>query len=196
MLKKIAIALVLILAGLAAFIATRPSDFRITRSRTLAAPPAVVHPFVSDFHRWPEWSPWEKLDPAMKREIGGAPAGPGATYHWVGNSEVGEGRMTITDSQPPRSVTINLEFIKPFAATHTTQFDIEPSGSGSKVTWTMSGQNNFMSKAFGLFMDIDKMVGADFEKGLVALDGATAAAAAGAAKQAPVASEPPASPAP
>ena len=174
MLKKVALALVLILVGLAVFVATRPAEFRIVRSRTVAAPPDVVHAYVNDLHKWPEWSPWEKLDAAMKREYSGAPAGPGAAYHWSGNDEVGEGRMTITDSRPPQSVTIRLEFLKPFAATNTTQFDLAPSGSGTNVTWAMTGHNNFMAKAFSAFMDMDKMVGADFEKGLAGLDTATA----------------------
>jgi uncharacterized protein YndB with AHSA1/START domain len=175
MLKKIAIVLVLVLAAFAAFVATRPAEFRIARSRTVAAPPDVVHPYVSDFQHWPEWSPWEKLDPAMKKEISGAPAGTGAVYYWSGNSDVGEGRMTITDSRPPQSVTIRLEFLKPFAATNTTQFDFVPSGTGTSVTWAMTGHNNFMAKAFSVFMDMDKMIGADFEKGLASLDAATAA---------------------
>lgn len=185
MLKKIAVVLVVIVAGLAAFIATRPSEFRIARSRTVQAPPDVVYAYVSDFHKWPEWSPWEKLDPAMKKEISGPPAGPGATYHWAGNDQVGEGRMTITDSRAPQSVTIRLEFIKPWTATNTTQFDFAPSGSGTQVTWAMTGHNNFMAKAFGLFMDMEKMVGPDFKKGLADLDRATAAAARPPASAAP-----------
>jgi hypothetical protein len=174
MLKKIALALVLMLVGLVAFVATRPAEFRIVRSRTVAAPPDVVHAYVNDLHKWPEWSPWERLDPAMKREYSGPPAGPGAAYHWSGNDEVGEGRMTITDSQPPQNVTIRLEFLKPFAATNTTQFDFAPSGAGTNVTWAMTGHNNFMAKAFSAFMDMDKMIGTDFEKGLAGLDTATA----------------------
>jgi hypothetical protein len=175
MLKKIALALLLVLVVLAGYVATRPADFRIVRSRTVAAPPDVVHAYVSDFHKWPEWSPWEKLDPAMKREYSGAASGTGAAYHWSGNSDVGEGQMTITDSRPPQSVTIRLEFLKPFAATNTTQFDFAPSGSGTIVTWAMNGHNNFMAKAFSAVMDMDKMVGGDFEKGLAGLDSATAA---------------------
>lgn len=177
MFTKIALVVALVLLALAGFIATRPADFRIARSRTLTAPPAVVHAFIQDFHKWPEWSPWEKLDPSMKRELSGTPAGPGAAYHWIGNDKVGEGRMTITDSRPPQSVTIRLEFLKPWAATSTTQFDLAPHGSGTQVTWTMTGRNNFMAKAMCLFMDMDKMVGPDFEKGLNNLDAATAAAA-------------------
>ena len=175
MLKKIAIVVVLVLVALAGYVATRPADFRIVRSRTVAAPPDVVHAYVNDFHKWSEWSPWEKLDPAMKKEYSGAPAGTGAAYHWSGNSDVGEGNMTITDSRPAQSDTIRLEFLKPFAATNTTQFDFAPSGSGTNVTWAMNGRNNFVAKAFAAFMDMDKMVGADFEKGLAGLDAATAA---------------------
>ena len=175
MLKKIALVLVLILVVLAGYVATRPADFRIVRSRTVAASPEVVHAYVNDFHKWPEWSPWEKLDPAMKRDLSGAPAGTGAVYRWSGNSDVGEGQMTITDSRPPQSVTIRLEFLKPFAATSTAQFDFAPSGSGTNVTWTMNGHNNFMAKAFSAVMDMDKMIGADFEKGLAGLDAATTA---------------------
>jgi len=177
MLKKIAIALLVALAALAGFIATRPSEFRIARSRTMAAPPEVVHAHVNDLHRWSEWSPWEKLDPGMKREFSGAAAGPGAAYFWSGNDDVGEGRMTITDSRPPRGITIRLEFIKPWKATNTTQFDFAPSGSGTDVTWAMTGRHNFMSKAACLFMDMDKMVGGDFEKGLAKLEAVAAAAA-------------------
>ena len=176
MFKKIVLVLVVILGALAAFVATRPADYRVVRSRTVAAPPDVVHGYVSDFHKWPEWSPWEKLDPAMKREFAGAPSGTGAEYRWSGNDDVGEGHMTITDSRPAQSVSIRLEFLKPFAATSTTQFDFAPSGAGTNVTWAMNGHNNFMAKAFSAFMDMDKMIGADFEKGLAGLDAATVAA--------------------
>jgi carbon monoxide dehydrogenase subunit G len=170
------IIVVLVLIALGVFIATRPSEFRITRSRTVAAPPEVVFGYVNDFHKWPEWSPWEKYDPQMKKEHSGSPAGPGAIYQWTGNNKVGEGRMTITDSRDPQSATIRLEFIKPWTATNTAQFDFAPSGSGTKVTWAMTGNKNFMMKAFTLFMDMDKMVGQDFERGLENLDKATTAA--------------------
>lgn len=195
MLKKIALGLAAVVVVLVIVIATRPADFEISRSRTIAAPPEVAFAWLNDFHRWPDWSPWEKLDPAMKREVGGAPAGPGATYHWVGNDQVGEGRMTITDSQPPRSVTIRLEFLKPFPATNTTVFDLAPNGGGTTVTWRMSGHNNFMAKAFSLFMDMDAAVGPDFERGLANLDAATAASSATAAPAPSPAPEPAAPPA-
>ena len=174
MLLTIVIVLVVILAVLAGVIASRPAEFRLSRSRVMAAPPAAVHAYVNDLHKWQEWSPWEKLDPAMKREYSGSPSGPGAAYHWAGNKKAGEGRMTITDSRPPESVTIRLDFIKPFSATNTTQFDLAPSGPGTNVTWTMAGHNNFMAKAIHLFMDMEKMVGPDFERGLASLDTVTA----------------------
>lgn len=171
----LSVALVVVVAAFLAFVATRPSEFRITRSRTLAAPPEIVHAHIDDLRRWSGWSPWEKLDPGMKREFSGAAAGPGASYHWVGNKQVGEGRMTITDSQPGRSVTLRLEFLKPWTATNTTQFELAPSGKGTQVSWTMTGSNNFMAKLFCVFMNMDKLVGGDFEKGLAGLDAVTAA---------------------
>ena len=185
-LKNVLLVLLVAIAGVLALAATRPDHYRIERGAKIAAAPAVVFAQVDDFHRWGAWSPWEKLDPAMKREIAGAPAGTGATYHWVGNDQVGEGRMTITDSRAPQSVAIRLEFIEPWTATNTTQFDFAPSSAGTNVTWTMTGHNNFMAKAFGLFMDMEKMVGPDFEKGLVNLDTATAAAAREAPATTPV----------
>jgi hypothetical protein len=175
-LTKIAVVLVLVLAALAGFIATRPAEFSVSRARTIAASADVAHAYVNDFKKWPAWSPWEKLDAGMKRELSGAAVGTGAAYHWMGNKKVGEGRMTITDSRPPLNVTIRLEFIKPWTATNTTRFDFAPDGTGTKVTWTMSGHKNFMAKAFCLFMDMDKMVGGDFEKGLAQLGSVTAAA--------------------
>jgi uncharacterized protein YndB with AHSA1/START domain len=162
-------AAVLVILGVAA---TRPAAFRITRSRTLAAPPEAVFALVNDFGKWPQWSPWEKLDPGMRREVSTPSAGTGATYHWVGNKKVGEGRMAITESQAPGRVATRLEFIRPWKVTNATQFDIVPSGAGSQVTWTMTGENNLMARAFGLFMDMDKLVGRDFEKGLAQLDAA------------------------
>jgi hypothetical protein len=183
MLKKIAVVVVAVLAALAGFIATRPSAFRIERSRTIAAPQGVVHAFVNDFRKWPAWSPWEKLDPTMKRELSGAEAGVGAVYYWSGNKEVGEGRMTITDSRPSQSVTIRLEFLRPWQATSTTRFDFVPSGSGTRVTWALTGHNNFVAKAVCLFMDMDQTVGKDFEKGLANLEAATTARATAHAAQ-------------
>jgi polyketide cyclase/dehydrase/lipid transport protein len=174
MLMNVLLALAVLLVVLAAFVATRPGDFRIVRTRTVAAAPEVVHRFVNDFHNWPAWSPWEKIDPNMKRDHSGPASGTGAQYHWVGSKKVGEGRMTIVDTRPPSGVTIRLEFLKPFKATNTTQFDLVPSGGGTHVSWAMTGHNGFLAKAFSLFMNMDKVVGSDFEKGLAGLDAATA----------------------
>jgi uncharacterized protein YndB with AHSA1/START domain len=175
MLIKVGVVLFGIVGAFAAFVASRPSEFRIARTRTLAASPDSVYAWVADFKKWPQWSPWEKLDPAMQRELSGAPAGVGAVYHWSGNSQAGEGRMTISDARPGRSLTMRLEFIKPFAATNTAQFDFVPSGQGTNVTWAMTGANHFVAKAVGVFVNMDKMVGGEFEKGLATLDAVTAA---------------------
>ncbi len=170
MLIKIVIGVVVVLALLCVVIALRPAHFRIERSALIAAPPATVFPLIDDFHNWPKWSPWEKLDPSMKKTYAGAPAGSGAEYAWVGNDKAGEGRMTITDSKPSELVSMRLEFIKPFAATNQAVFKLSPSGNGTQVQWAMEGENGFMSKAFGLFVDVDKMVGKDFEEGLANLN--------------------------
>ena len=166
MIKKLLIAVALILAVLAVVVAIQPADFRITRTTTIAAPPAAVFAQVNDFHKWEAWSPWAKLDPAMKAAYDGPVEGPGSIYTWTGNSAVGQGRMTITESHPGDLVRIRLEFLKPMTATNTAEFTFKPEASQTLVNWTMTGTNNFMGKAFNLFMNMDKMVGGDFEKGL------------------------------
>ena len=169
MLKKILITVIVLVLVFVIVVATRPADFRIERSTTIAAPAADVFAHVNDLHKWDAWSPWAKLDLAMKQTHEGSPAGVGAIYSWAGNSEVGEGRMTILESRADELIRIKLEFIKPFAAVNTTEFTFKADGAQTAVTWDMTGKNNFMSKAFGLFMNMDKMVGGDFEKGLANL---------------------------
>ena len=166
MIKKILIGLAVVVVVLVVIVALQPSHYRVERSATMNAPPSMVFAQVNDFHKWNAWSPWANLDPGMKQTFEGAPAGNGAGYAWVGNSEVGEGRMTITESHPSDLIKIKLEFIKPFAATSNTVFTFKPEGNQTKVTWAMDGDKNFIAKAFHLFMNIDKMVGGDFEKGL------------------------------
>ena len=144
----------------------RPDEFKVVRSATIAVPPVAVFEQVNDFHKWDDWSPWAKLDPECKNTFGGAPAGKGATFAWDGNKKVGAGRMAIMDGQPPHLIRINLEFLRPFKATNTTEFMFKPEGNQTIVTWNMFGKNNFMSKAFGLFVNCDNMIGKDFEKGL------------------------------
>jgi len=148
-------------------VAMQPSDFKVERSATMRAPAPAAFAQVNDFQKWQAWSPWEKVDPALKRQYEGPQAGTGAVYAWQGNKDVGEGRMTITESKPAERVRIKLEFFKPFAATNAAEFSFKPAGPDSTaVTWTMTGQYNFVSKAICLFMDMDKMVGGMFEQGL------------------------------
>lgn len=171
MFKKILLALVVLLAILVAVISMRPATYQVSRSTVIAAPGDVVFEHVNDFHHWVNWSPWDKMDPSMSKTFTGPASGKGSTYHWAGNDKVGEGEMKITESVPNQKVDIKLDFIKPFTSTAEVQFLVAPEGNGSKVTWLMNGHNNFMSKAMGLFMNMDKMIGDDFEKGLGNLKG-------------------------
>jgi carbon monoxide dehydrogenase subunit G len=166
MFMKILLVLAVVIVVFCVFVATRPSAFHIERSARIGAPPAAVFAQVNDFHRWDAWSPWAKMDPAMKATYSGAPAGEGAAYTWVGNSQVGEGKMTITESRPTDRITIRLEFLKPMAATNTATFTFKGNGAGTDVTWAMDGNNGFMGKAFSVFMNMDTMLGAYFEQGL------------------------------
>lgn len=163
---KILFVLVVLVVGLAVYVATRPAEFRVVRTATVSAPAPAVFALVNDFHNWAAWSPWAKLDPAMKQSYEGAAAGTGAVYTWAGNREVGEGRMTMTESRPPDLIRIKLEFLKPFAATNTAEFAFRAEGDRTTVTWSMDGRKNFVTKAMGLVMSMDRMVGGQFEKGL------------------------------
>jgi carbon monoxide dehydrogenase subunit G len=192
MLKKILIVLAAVIVVLGVVIATRPDTYRVERSTRVAAPPDVVFGLVNDFHRWDEWSPWSKLDPNMKKTLAGSPAGVGATYAWAGDKKVGEGNMRITESRPPEKVGIRLEFTQPWQAVSQTEFTFKPDGNGTRVNWAMNGTNNLMSKAFGLFADMDAMIGKDFDQGLLSMKKlaedtarANAAAAAGASSTPP-----------
>jgi hypothetical protein len=166
---QILIAVAVVIGLFLAFVASRPSKFRIERSIAIAAPPERAFVQVNDFHKWVGWSPWEQMDPTMKKTFEGAAEGAGSKYSWVGNSKVGEGRMTIERSEAPSLVALKLEFLKPWQATNATSFSFVPEGGGTKVTWAMDGEHKFAMKAFGLFMNLDEMVGRDFERGLTAL---------------------------
>src|SRR5882724_8090568 len=169
MLQIILIAFAVIVVVLVSIVALQPSDFRVARSATISAPPPAVFAQVNDFHKWEAWNPWGKIDPAMKQTYEGAPAGVGAIYTWVGNKNVGEGRMTLTESRPSDLIRIKLEFFKPFAGTNIAEFTFKPEGNQTAVTWSMAGKNNFMAKAIHLFMNMDKMIGGQFEKGLASM---------------------------
>jgi hypothetical protein len=169
MAKKILAVVVGIVVLLLAVIAMQPSEFTIKRSATINAPADVVYAQIADFKAWEAWSPWEKMDPNQARTYSEPSSGLGANYHWKGNDDVGEGNMKITDVKPNQQVGIDLDFIAPFETKNRTVFDLEDVNGATTVTWSMSGKNTFMGKAFGLFMNMDKMVGADFEKGLASM---------------------------
>ena len=158
---------VLVLAVVVVALVTRPDDFAVQRSTTINAPADKVHPLLNDFKQWASWSPYEKLDTSLTRNYMGAPQGVGAAYSWDG-PKAGAGTMTITGSTPD-AVNIRLEFTKPMTATNDTVFTLTPDGAGTIVTWRMSGRNSLMAKVFGLFVDMDKLIGADFERGLADL---------------------------
>jgi hypothetical protein len=166
MIKKIVLALGLIIIVFLVIVALQPADFRIVRSAAISAPAPAVFAQVNDFHNWDAWSPWAKLDPSMKQTFEGPPAGVGAVYTWEGNNKVGAGRMAITESKLAELIRIKLDFLRPFAASNPTEFSFKPESNKTLVTWTMTGHKNFMSKAVCLFMNMDKVVGGDFEKGL------------------------------
>lgn len=178
-LKKVAIGLGAAAGLFVIVVATRPAAYHVERSTSVSAPPEVVFARVNDFHAWSGWSPWAKVDPAMKQAYEGAPSGEGAVYTWAGNSDVGEGKMTIAKSDKPSQVRVNLEFYKPMASTSTATFTFTPGPEGTtKVTWAMDGENNFVGKAFSLFMNVDKLLGSQFEQGLAAMKSEAEAASA------------------
>ena len=178
MLRKILVVLAALLAVLVFLVARQPDDFRVTRSATISAPADRVFAEVNDFHRWTAWSPFEK-DPAMARTFAGQPTGTGAIYEWSGNRDVGAGRSTIVDSRPNDLIRIKLEFLRPFAATNTAEFSFVPRGEQTSVTWTLYGRNTLLSKAIGLFMSMDAMVGTEFENGLGRLKAVVESSSAG-----------------
>jgi hypothetical protein len=157
-------------------IAGRPDEFVVSRFTKISASPEKVFPHVNDLHAWESWSPWAKLDPNAKNSFSGAASGVGSAMSWDGNKKVGVGKMTITDSRANEFVRLKLEFIRPFAATNTAEFNFNPDGSQTDVTWSMTGKNNFFFKVFGLFVNCDNMIGKDFEKGLAAIKSAAEAA--------------------
>ena len=166
MFKIILVVLAVVIAVLGVVVVMQPAEFRVERSATMSAPAQVVFAQVDDLRKWEAWNPWQKVDPAMKLTFEGPATGPGASYTWAGNKEVGEGRLTITESRPNDLVRIKLEFMKPFAATNIATFTMTPQANQTVVTWRMEGTNNFFAKALHLFMNMDKMVGSQFEKGL------------------------------
>jgi len=170
------IIVVILVVGVAAVLilaAMKPDAFRVQRSASFRAPREKIFPLINDFHQWGSWSPWEKLDPALKRTYSGAAAGLGSVYEWEGNKKVGKGRMEIKESTPGSKILIQLDFLKPFEAHNTAEFRLDGQGDSTNVTWSMEGHQPYMFKVMSLFVSMDKMIGKDFEAGLANLKGLT-----------------------
>ena len=169
MLKIIGLVVVLAGAGVLALAAMKPDVFRVQRVASIKAPPDKVFALINDFKKWQGWSPWEKKDPAMKRSFGAATAGKGASYAWEGNKDVGQGSMEITSSVPSSAIGLKLDFRKPFEAHNRVEFTLDAKGETTQVTWTMTGDTPYLAKIIHVFIDMDRMVGKDFEAGLANL---------------------------
>jgi len=172
MLKIVGIAVVVLLvvvAGILIYAATKPNDFRVERRLAIKAPAEKIYAQIADLKAWQAWSPYEKKDPAMKRTLSGAPSGKGAVYEWDGNKNVGAGRMEVIEASAPSKVAIKLDFLKPFEGHNTAEFTILPQGDATDVTWVMHGPAPFISRLMQVFMNIERMIGKDFEIGLANL---------------------------
>jgi uncharacterized protein YndB with AHSA1/START domain len=170
--KTVSIIVLALIAAVLAYAAFRPGSFEVRRAATIQAPPEKIFPLINDFHQWSAWSPWEKMDPAMKRTHTGAAAGKGAAYAWEGNSKVGQGRMEITESSPPSRIAIQLDFIKPFEGHNVAEFTLVPQNGATQVHWAMRGPSPYVARLMGIFFNMDKMIGQDFEAGLANLKAA------------------------
>lgn len=164
--RKVLIVILLAVAGILGYASTKPDQFRVERSVVIKAPAEKIFPHINNFHQWEAWSPYEKLDPAMKRNFSGAEAGIGAVYSWEGDSKVGAGRMEILESAPSSAIKIKLDFLKPMEGHDTAEFTLAPQGDSTTVTWAMSGPAAYIMKVMGVFFDMDHMIGKDFEVGL------------------------------
>ena len=158
-----------LIVGLLVYAGTKPDAFSVQRSMDIKAPSEKIFTLIDDLQNWAAWSPWEKMDPIMKRTYSGAARGKGAVYEWEGNRDVGKGRMEITDTSSPSKVVIKLDFITPFEAHNTAEFTLGPAGDFTNVTWAMYGPNPYMSKVMTVFFDMDSMIGKQFETGLANL---------------------------
>ena len=174
MLSTILLVLVLVIAVILAIAATKPNSFKVERSARIEAPPEKIFPLINDFRRWGAWSPWEHVDPDMKRTFSGPDSGVGSIYEWEGNNKAGKGRMEITQSRPSSHVSLNLDFIKPFKASNVTEFDFVPNGNATDFRWVMHGPSPFVTKIMMVFTTMDKMIGKDFDQGIVNLKKAAA----------------------
>jgi uncharacterized protein YndB with AHSA1/START domain len=169
MFKLIAIGVLVVIGAFLLYAATRPDTFRVARTATIKAPPEKIFALINDLRSMQTWSAWEKMDPGMKRTHGGAASGPGATYAWAGNRQIGEGRMEIIESSPPSKVTIRMDFIKPFAAVNTLEFTLQPDGGSTRVTEAIFGPSPFISKVMSIVCNADRMIGGKFDESLAEL---------------------------
>ncbi len=169
MITNVLLVMAAAVAGLLVFAAMRPDTFRVERHITINRSPADIFPLLEDFHAWTRWSPWEDLDPSLRRAYKGPERGMGAIYEWEGNSKAGKGHMEITRSESPTHLTIDLSFLRPFKAENAAAFDLEPQGAATEVSWAIYGPLPFPSKLMSLFVSMDKLLGKDFEKGLTRL---------------------------
>lgn len=168
-LKRLALIITVAIVAVLLYATTRPDSFQVERSVVIAAKPEKIFPLINDLHQWTAWSPWEHLDPALKREYSGSVSGQGASYAWSGNNKVGSGSMTITASQPATHIAMDLHFIQPFEARNTADFTLTEGANGTRVTWRMAGPNPYIAKVVQIFCSVDAMVGKDFETGLARL---------------------------
>jgi Polyketide cyclase / dehydrase and lipid transport len=168
MLKIISLILVVLIAAVLIYAATKPDTFRIQRSASINAPAEKIFPFINDFRNWVDWSPWEKMDPELKRSFSGTASGQGSVYEWEGQ-KVGKGRMEIAKISPPTNILIDLDILKPLEAHNIAEFTLEPNGNSTTVTWAMYGPNPYIAKVMHIFFSMDRMVGSQFEAGLANL---------------------------
>jgi uncharacterized protein YndB with AHSA1/START domain len=169
MLKTVGIILLLLLGALLLMASRQPDAFAIERSVVVSAPAEVIYPKIADLHQWSAWSPYEKLDPQMKKVFNGTPGAAGASYYWSGNAKAGEGTMTVRELMPPSKITMQRDILKPIEEHNVVEFNLEPTDGGTRVTWAMRGANSYLSKIVGVFMNMDTMIGKEFEDGLASL---------------------------
>jgi carbon monoxide dehydrogenase subunit G len=173
MLWTIVVIIVVLIVAVLVYAAMKPNAFRMERSTSINAPAEKIFPFINDFHNWTSWSPFEKLDPALKRSYSGAPSGQGSIYEYEGNNKVGAGRMEITESSPSSRVVSKLDFIKPMVAHNFAEFTLEPRGNATVVTWAMYGASPYIAKLMTIFVSMDRLVGKQFDEGLANLKAAS-----------------------
>ena len=169
MIKTVSILLLVLLGALLLMASRQPDAFAIERSVVVSAPAEVIYPKIADLHQWSAWSPYEKLDAQMKKVFNGTPGAAGASYYWSGNAKAGEGTITVRELMPPSKITMQLDMLKPIEGHNVVEFNLEPADGGTRVTWAMRGANSFLSKIIGLFMNMDTMIGTDFDDGLASL---------------------------